>query len=229
MSTENSPGSRNALEEKGGTVPSSVSMAETPDEAVVAGSQASSPTPDDPLPASPGSSTPCQVKNADGTQELIARLVEEIAQLRTTFDEKIKHDHGRETVIDRLHSELQEYKADLMLKVLKPVVLDLINLHDDIGKIVAAHHAGQGEPLLLKLVGSFQSDVEDILYRHGFEAFTTDNPEFDPKRQRALRTLATVDASLDRRVAERLRKGFRYQDRIIRPEMVAVYTYKPAP
>ena len=78
---------------------------------------------------------------------------------------------------------------------------------------------------------SFQTDIEDILYRYGFEAYSTniEDVEFDSKRQRIAKTLTTDDISRDRKIAERLRKGFIYEGNIIRPEMVSVYTFKLPP
>jgi molecular chaperone GrpE len=164
------------------------------------------------------------------TLVLLQELKSLLNNLHTSFDEKIKYDTTRQAVVDRLHAELEEYKSDLVLKVLRPVALDLINLHDDIGKLVGAHQetASESGGKLLELFASVQSDLENILYRNGFESFVAEQPEFDSKRQRAVRTFPTTDPSLDRMVANRLRKGFAYGDRIIRPEMVAVYTYKAA-
>jgi len=161
--------------------------------------------------------------------ELLGQLKGGIQELKASFDEKVKFDVGREAVIDRLHAELQEYKADLVLKILKPVALDLINLHDDVGKILIAHQAEEAETAanLVKLIASFRSDIEDILYRHGFEAFSKGDVEFDPKCQRAFRTVSTGEVAMDRKIVERLRKGFKYEGRVVRPEIVAVYTHKP--
>src|SRR5262249_13351596 len=62
--------------------------------------------------------------------------------LQAQFDREVRAESTREKVVDRLHAELQEYKQDLLLGVLRPVFVDLIQLHDDIGKMVAAHAPG---------------------------------------------------------------------------------------
>ena len=58
--------------------------------------------------------------------------------MQALFEREARAEATREKVVDRLHAELQEYKQDLLLKVMRPVFVDLIQLHDDIGKMVAA-------------------------------------------------------------------------------------------
>ena len=149
--------------------------------------------------------------------------------MQSQFDREVRAEATREKVVDRLHAELQEYKQDLLLGVLRPVFVDLIQLHDDIGKMVAA----QGEPggdvrRLLDIMQGYQQAIEDILDRQGVEPYTLEGDTFDPRRQRAVGTVPTDDPSLAKTIAARLRKGFRTLagDRVIRPEIVSVYALK---
>jgi molecular chaperone GrpE len=129
--------------------------------------------------------------------------------------------------VDRLHAELQEYKQDLLLNVLRPVFVDLIQLHDDIGKIVDAHSEPEGEiGRLLNLMRGFQQGIEDILYRQGVEPFAHDGNAFDPRRQRAVATVATDDPAANKTIAARHRKGFQAGEKVIRPEVVSVFALK---
>jgi molecular chaperone GrpE len=149
--------------------------------------------------------------------------------LQAQFDREVRAEATREKVVDRLHAELQEYKQDLLLGVLRPVFVDLIQLHDDIGKMIAAQGAAEGEVRrLLELMQGYQQAIEDILDRQGVEPYQSDAESFDPRRQRAVATVTTDDAGLARTIAGRLRKGFRTVagDRVIRPEIVSVYALK---
>jgi molecular chaperone GrpE len=163
----------------------------------------------------------------DALRDLGDALGRRLDQLQTLFDREIRAEATREKVVDRLHAELQEYKQDLLLNALRPLLIDLIQLHDDIGKMVAA----QGEPdgpaaRLLEIMAGFQQGIEDILYRQGVEPFTVEGDAFDPRRQRAVATVTTDDPTLAKTVAERLRKGFRTGEKTIRPEIVSVYAVK---
>jgi molecular chaperone GrpE len=142
-----------------------------------------------------------------------------VRALHTAFEEKIKYDATRDRMIDRLHGELQEYKDDILLKMFRPMVLDLIVLHDNLGKWSSA---GGSAPAAVSFA-DVQGDLEDILYRYGYETFTVPENSFDARRQRVLRTVPTEDAALDGKISERLRKGFLYGGKVIRPECVAVF------
>ncbi|MHC5541064.1 nucleotide exchange factor GrpE [Singulisphaera rosea] len=165
------------------------------------------------------------------TVDLVSALGESLHRkldhLQTLFEREIRAETTREKVVDRLHSELQEYKQDLLLNVLRPVFVDLIQLHDDIGKIVDSWQGGdEGAGRLLDLMRGFQQGIEDILYRQGVEPFINEGEVFDPRRQRAVSTVATDDPAANKAIAARLRKGFLAGEKVIRPEIVSVHSYK---
>ena len=72
------------------------------------------------------------------------RIDQRLAGLQAQFDREVRAEAGRERVVDRLHAELQEYKQDLLLKVQRPIFVDLIQLHDDVGKMAEAQPARGG-------------------------------------------------------------------------------------
>ncbi len=160
-------------------------------------------------------------------------LGKRLDSLRSIFKRELRAEATRERVIDRLHAELQEYKQDLLLKIQRPIFIDLIQLHDDIGKTIASRAsapAGEEDPTGFRSVlESIQTAIEDILYRQGVEPFSVEATEFDPRRQRAISTQATDEPALNKRVATRLRKGFQAGDKLIRPEVVTVFTLRPPP
>lgn len=152
-------------------------------------------------------------------------------EMKAFFERETRAEASREKVIDRLHAELQEYKQDLLLSTLRPVFIDLIQLHDDIGKVaVDPSDAADGRPAearrLAEIMEGFMQGIEDILYRQGVEPFHTEGDTFDPRRQRAVATVPTDDPALNRTVAARHRKGFHSGDRVIRPEIVSVFAVK---
>ncbi len=164
---------------------------------------------------------------ASAIDAMAASLGKRLDTLQSVFDREIRAEATREKVVDRLHAELQEYKNDLLLKLLRPVFVDLIQLHDDIGKIVAARAETEGEAAgLVELMRGFQQGIEDILYRQGVEPFQVEDDAFDPRRQRAFSTQVTDDPTQAKKVASRLRKGFSAGDKVIRPEVVSVFALK---
>jgi molecular chaperone GrpE len=164
-----------------------------------------------------------------GAVETLAEtLINRFDRLQAHLDRETRAEATREKVVDRLHAELQEYKQDLLLKMLRPIFLDLIQLHDDGGKMAEAALAEEtADPRRwAEIVRGFQQGIEDILYRQGVEPFGEEGDAFDPRRQRAVATVPTEDPTQNKTIAGRVRKGFQASDKVIRPELVAVYAVK---
>ncbi len=47
-------------------------------------------------------------------------------RLEKEFQSKFKYDQHKEKIIDNLHKEVQEYKADLIKRLLQPIIMDII-------------------------------------------------------------------------------------------------------
>jgi molecular chaperone GrpE len=166
----------------------------------------------------------------DAIQGLSEQLGGRLDLLQTTFERELRAEAMRERVVDRLHAELQDYKQDFLLKVQRPIFIDLIQLHDDIGKMidsrVPAGAAPERSAEVRGILEPIQTAIEDILYRQGVEPFALEGTEFDPRKQRAVSTQSTDDPALNKTVAARLRKGFCAGEKLIRPEIVAVFTFR---
>lgn len=171
-----------------------------------------------------GTNTPSSPA-ADQTTQL---LLKEMQNLRQDFDAKVKYDQSKERLIETLHRELQTYQEGLHFRVLRPVFTDLMTLYDDISKLVEGISAsGNDVTAVIDRMVIFQETVEDILRRNGAESFTVEGPTFQPNRQRILRVIPTFDPAQDRQIARRVRKGFVYEDIVLRSEVVEVFKYTP--
>ena len=159
---------------------------------------------------------------------LESRIDQRLGVLQALFDREIRAEATRERIVDRLHAELQDYKQDLLLKVQRPIFVDLIQLHDDIGKMIDAQPPDDPDraAAVRGTLESIRTAIEDILYRQGVEPFRVEGEEFDPRRQRAVSTVPTEEAERNKTIAGRLRPGFQAGDKLIRPEIVSVYTVK---
>ena len=154
------------------------------------------------------------------------QIIDEMRALRQEFDTKIKYDASKERQIDSLHNELQAYRAGLHFKILRPVILDLISMHDDLSRMIESIPREEGMiPIsqVLKNLESFQVTAEEILQRNGVEPYSVDGENFVSGRQRALQPVETDEPSLDKTIARRVRKGFEYDEKILRPELVMIY------
>lgn len=158
-------------------------------------------------------------------KQKIEQILQKLNLLQSDFEAKIKYDSSRERMVDRLHSELQSYKDDMIFSIKKPIFIDLIKLYDTLAKSVQSH---QSQPQIAQEFQEFQEDVVDILYRHSVEPFKSENDKFNPKQQQALKRVITDDQTQHLQIARRIRPGFIYENKIIRAELVTVYVYSPS-
>lgn len=163
-----------------------------------------------------------------GMQDLYA----EMESLRRDFDTKVKYDASKEHTIDSLHRELQLHREGLHFRILRPVFIDLIQLYDDMAKVLenttssAAVNTDQ-EAQLVQHIRVFQEVVVEMLRRNGAEPFTVEGELFAPNRQRSVKIIPTAEPALDKSIARRVRQGFTYEDKLLRHEIVEVYKYVP--
>ena len=213
-------------------VEDSLSFDEGPDLMVIEGlaEEDLAPSREQAKPAPAANSMTPVLEAVTGLGEHLSRRLD---SLQAILEREQRAEASRERVVDRLHAELQEYKQDLLLKVQRPIFVDLIQLHDDLGKMIEARAPADADPeraaALRGTLESIQTAIEDILYRQGVEPFSVEGSTFDPKRQRAVSTSATEDPGLNKTIAARLRTGFQAGEKVIRPEIVSVYTVRPVP
>jgi molecular chaperone GrpE len=162
--------------------------------------------------------------------ERIGRLDARFEDLDAKFEDKVREDKAREAIVERLHGELQKYKSDLLLQMLKPVLLDMISLYDNIGKALDAANGEEGELgyQLRRRLGEFRTEVEDVLSKQGVELYVVPDDAFDPRRQQPVETRPAPSPDQEGKVAVRLRPGFTREGRVLRPERVVVFIKPPA-
>ncbi|GIJ27000.1 hypothetical protein Vqi01_21620 [Micromonospora qiuiae] len=152
----------------------------------------------------------------------LERLLGEIRKLQTSFDAKIRYDESRERSIQSMSDEIAAYRENRAQLQLRPLLMDLITLYDDLTRVGGASDCAPGTA---KILGEFRDAVEQTLARYGVEPFTTAGEAVDRSRQRVISVLAGDEPSHDRKIAQRLRPGFQWHDQVLRPEWVNVYRY----
>lgn len=170
---------------------------------------------------------------SESMMQKLNAVSEQMNCLQSEFKTKLKTDAQKDKIIDNLHKELQEYKSDIQKKLLQSMIMDIIQIMDNIRKLTS-HYASvdpsENDPeKILKILESIPSDLEDIFLWQGIKPFSCNSDTFDPSRQRVLKKLETHDLSKDKTVAESVRPGYEWDDKVIRPEMVAAYIYKKPP
>lgn len=168
-------------------------------------------------------------------EEILAAVKESgarLEELRELFERRVAHTDMEEKVIDRMHAELQRYKEDMYAQLVRPILLDIIEVRDSIQRMAANYLARpEGEQSIPnKTFAGYAYDLQDILEKNQVEVYRSQpGDSFTPLRQRVLKKVKTGDESLHGTLAESLSSGYAYGDRVLSPEKIAVYLYeKPA-
>ena len=152
---------------------------------------------------------------------------EGFAAIMNEFRDKLALDLFKEEQITKLHDELQSYKSDIDSRTTRQILLGVIRLHDDLGRVATSLRQLPAEELtperLCGQLEGFQDDVELLLGQHSVVRFADSGEEFDPRRQTALRTAPAAAPELVGRIAARLRPGFEQGETVLQKERVAVF------
>ncbi len=167
------------------------------------------------------------ISNEQKKDDQLASIHLAIGNLEQEFQQKLKYDAHKDKIIDALHRELQEYKNELLSRLLRPVFSDIIKVMED-NKKLRSVKLETGEFDFARLRNAFEGallDLEDLLSRNGVEAFTSEGDIFDSGRQKILKVVETSDKELNGKISERHRCGYEWEGRILRPELVSVFKH----
>jgi molecular chaperone GrpE (heat shock protein) len=154
----------------------------------------------------------------------VKRQLEELAD---AFESKIKYDEHKNKVIDDLHQSLQDYRDGLLKKYLQRIFTDVIKIVDDARKLTSHYReqpfSEENNAKLLQYLEDMAQELEDMFAWEGVEAFTSEGDTLEPTRQRVVSKIETDDPLKDKTIAQRLRPGYEWDGKVIRPEIVSIY------
>ena len=157
-------------------------------------------------------------------------IKDQIKNLSQAFESKLKYDEHKNKTIDDLRQSLQEYREGLVKKYLHRFITDIIKIVDDMRKFTSHNKnlppSDETIEKLLNYIESIASDLEDLFSWEGVVPFTCEGDLIDSSRQRILNKIETDDPEKDKTIAERLRPGYEWDGKVIRPEMVSAYIYQ---
>lgn len=157
------------------------------------------------------------------------QLLERMDSLNDLFQKKIMHTDNEEKIVDEMHRELQKYREDMYAQLIRPVLLDVIEVRDSIMRIAADFLAKpEGEQCIPnETFASYAFDLQDILEKNNVEIYRSKmGDDFTPIRQRAVKKIATSDETMHGKVAESHSCGYSYNGKIISAEKVMIYCYE---
>ncbi len=164
----------------------------------------------------------------EGVTEKLDRIEASLEQLTKEFEERFLYDEKQEKLMDQMHGELQNYRNDLYASLIKPILIDIIEVTDNIRKAGITYAAkGKEEAEAAFVITDFIEDMHYILNNYGVDIYkATAGEPFIPVRQRILSTIATNNMELNGKVAESKGFGYFYKGKALWPEKVTVYKYQ---
>jgi molecular chaperone GrpE len=153
----------------------------------------------------------------------LARLESQLHALCITVEGRLSYDKAKEDAFEKLYVELEELKRNSVFEQLRPLFIDFILLFDRLENVRNEVSGSNGVPKTVgDIVRTVSEELVEILYRREIELVKTTSDLFDPSLQQAIGTEPTTVESENNRVARVIRRGFRYRNRLLRPEEVIV-------
>ncbi|WP_116020845.1 nucleotide exchange factor GrpE [Thermomonospora umbrina] len=167
-----------------------------------------------------GAAGPNGVQGTDGARGLAA----EVARLAAAVEREHERAAHRETVIDRLHEDVQTLRRGELQALFEPVRAALFRLHDLTGREARRWADDPPEPAnAAALLAAVTDEIAEALARTGVERFTVaPGDPFDPARHRPVATVTVEDPALDGTVVGVRSDGFARADRVVRKAEVQV-------
>jgi molecular chaperone GrpE (heat shock protein) len=185
---------------------------------------------EDPRPAdeSSGSAEPVDsgessalASNLDSISDELTALVKKAEKLEELFNQKILRSQQESQIIDQMHAELQEYKNDLYMKMIRPILIDLIELREHILKLSSDL---EGKPL--RVFSSFSYDLAQTLENNGVTIYQAQIGElFDPRKHKVVEKVFTGEEGQDKTIASLIGEGYSYSDRPLSAQKVRVFSF----
>ena len=170
-----------------------------------------------------------KVKDESTEESEDINLSNKLDEMLLLFKDKILYDITKEKQVDKLHSELQTYKQDVIFKATKPLISSIIYIYDDMDKMIQRYTNNPEELDLKKMMNileTLKEDIEILLEENGITQFSEEfKTKFNPKTQQLIKKIPIGDKEQVGEVVEKIRPGFENVTEIIRKERVAVYVY----
>lgn len=168
-------------------------------------------------------------ESQDVSLTLLRELNEKVDQMNLLFKQKIQHTAHEEKIVDQMHAELQKYKDDMYAQLVRPILLDIIEIRDSIRR-VSENFASKPEEervVPLKTFSDYTFDIQDVLEKNNITIYDSkDGDDFNALKHRAIKKVTTPVEELHGKIAESLSSGYEYLGKTISPEKVVVYIYQ---
>jgi molecular chaperone GrpE len=178
--------------------------------------------------ASPRTTAAVPDNGASPEKEAAAAVTADLEALRARAETAEQERDQFLALLQRTRADFENYQKRIQRDLAQerryahsPLALDLLSALDNLDRATAAaKQAGEKGPLVQGVV-LVQSQLLDVLRRHGINPIDTQGKPFDPAVHQAVMQQPSADQPPNT-VLEVLEKGFMIHDRVLRPARVVV-------
>lgn len=174
---------------------------------------------------------PYQEQESDDVMSVMKDNNNLLLEIKGIVQNKLEYDTVKEKAFDKLYEEMKEQKeqAALFDKAVEPLLRDLLLLYDNM-KQFESSLVNQQDLSKEKILQNFKYIVDDLietLYRQDVIPMNEDlSTSFNSKIHRAIKTEFTDKVSEDYGILKILRNGFKWREKILRPQEVMIKRFK---
>ena len=169
--------------------------------------------------------------------ESLAEVNQSLSELRQLFEDQIARNANQNKMFDAIHREMKDYKENSLLEALhKPIVHNLIGFYDNFKLIESQLNdiLNGTEDIRPDDLSQFQKnlenirfELEEVLYRLDVTLYEERLETLDRKLHKTLDTKPADTPEQDGKVAEVHKIGFRWREKVFRPEEVTIWRHTP--
>lgn len=166
-------------------------------------------------------------------KEMVMALTEKLNEMNKLFVDRIAYCEYEQKIIDDMHKELQKYKQDMNFQLVKPILMDIIDMRNSMlmnAKLCQKKPENERVIPLDTFLTFAEGDAENILLVNDVMIYDAQVGEkFDPAKQRAVKKVKTENQEQHGLIADVMGSGYERNGKVLSPLKVAVYVYeKPA-
>jgi len=164
-----------------------------------------------------------------GADEILSYLKENtvlLNEIKESIQSKLVYDEVKEKAFNKLYDEMRRQKeeSDLLDRAVKPVLADLLLLHDSMKKYEAfLINQSMSDEDKLQNFKYVEEELLEILYRQEVLPIEENISEpFNSKIHKATKTEKAESKDDDFKILNIVRNGFTWRDKVLRPQEVVI-------
>ena len=187
--------------------------------------------------AGSGGGVESQLSSDAGLATVVLMLrgqAEALDKLEKLVISSVTSDRAKDGDIRALRDEFKRFGDEFIAQSQKEIFIDLIVLYDNVKQAInqlnTAYNLSAEEFMkAANNVNNLEEELLEILNRRDVVPFDGNAPVLDRRLHRAVKIIPTTIESENNKIARIVKIGFRWRDKVLRPEEVEIKRFESAP